>query len=343
METNENQTQLDDLLKDLPTVSKVDIYKADEMIVCDKCSRNNPPTRLDCLYCGTDLNISEIQSSNLKPILRKIEAHEKGCNLIYLANLVDWDESNLIEVAKMTRFDKTLLRELVEMKKSLPLARTKLSKEVGIVSKRLEEMGIETIALEDEYFELEHPVKRLRGIDLSENKVKMRLFNTEDYIEFEATELCLVVVGALFERKIESTEQYKKRADNKILATAEISADEAIIDIYVKDDPIGYRISTKGFDFSCLGSEKQMLAAENINILSEKISRIHPNVKLDEDYLKLREFLTHIWELNERMDSKGLKRKGLSGFNRESIVTSNNQTQFTRYSRLQWYLNNEGK
>ena len=57
METNENQTQLDDLLKDLPTVSKVDIYKADEMIVCDKCSRNNPPTRLDCLYCGTDLNI----------------------------------------------------------------------------------------------------------------------------------------------------------------------------------------------------------------------------------------------------------------------------------------------
>ena len=50
------------------------------MNVCGKCARTNPPTRLNCFYCGAELEISAEQAEFLNLSLRKLESWEKGIN-----------------------------------------------------------------------------------------------------------------------------------------------------------------------------------------------------------------------------------------------------------------------
>ncbi|MGI8544405.1 MAG: hypothetical protein ACR2MD_13155 [Aridibacter sp.] len=328
----------DEWLKEIRLRSESEGYKPEEMITCKKCQRKNPPTRLNCMYCGVDLVFDEGESQRLKPILRKMESHIKGFNLIYTANLETWNEIHLSEVSKMTRISKTSLQRLFESKKSMPLARVETKKEIEIVAKRLSENGINTRILGDDEFKEEKFPRRLRRIEFSDDKLIFILFNNDEILEVKNQDINLIVAGALFEKKLESTEKYKKNKESKILETDEISSDEFLLDIYTKNDLIGYRISQKGFDFSCLGGDKKMLATENIKILISKLRNFSPNAEFDGDYLKVRESLSQVWEIEERKESKGLKRKSFGSFNRQNITTTNNLLQFTKYSRLQWLL-----
>lgn len=235
--------QTDKWLKDIPLHSETESYKPEEMFVCQKCQRKNPPTRLDCLYCGVELEFDESESQRLKPVLRKIEPHEKGFNLVYLANSESWNESQLSEVSKMTRLSKSDLQKFVEANKLLPLARVETEKEIEIVAERLREIGIETRIFSDEDFEEEKLPRRLRRIEFSDDKIILILFNNDEIVEIKNEELNLIVVGAVFENKLESTEKHKRKKENKLLETFEISSDDSLIDIYTKKDLLGYRIS----------------------------------------------------------------------------------------------------
>lgn len=64
-----------------------------------------------------------------------------------------------------------------------------------------------------------------------------------------------------------------KKGENKLLETDETASDESLIDIYSRQNKIGYRIFAKGFDFSSLENEKQLLAVENMRKLIKKIAR----------------------------------------------------------------------
>lgn len=342
MEKKSDNLHSDEWLKNLPLRSESEGYKSEEMIVCKKCQRNNPPTRLDCMYCGAKLEFDQTQSQLLKPVLRKIEPYAKGFNLIYLANLAKWDEKQLSEVAKMTRIERNDLQKLVESTKSLPIARAETLQETEIVSQRLDELGIKTTIIEDDAFELEQNSRRLRRIDFYEDKIVLILFNNDEIFEIERDKLALIVVGAIFERKLETTEKYKKKGENKVLEIAEVSSDEILIDIYTKDDLISYRITQKGFDFSSLGSEKNILAVENMKLMVAKLRSFAPNALFDDSYLKVRDDLSHVWEVEELNETKGMQRRGFGTFNRLSEIKTSNLLQFTKYSRLQFHLLQSG-
>ncbi len=47
-----------------------------------------------------------------------------------------------------------------------------------------------------------------------------------------------------------------------------------MIDIYSREDATGYRIFAKGFDFSCLEAEKEILAAKNLKKLAQKLYEV---------------------------------------------------------------------
>lgn len=338
MDKKEDKLHSDEWLKDLPIRSESEGYQPAEMIACQKCQRTNPPNRLDCIYCGVELEFDATQSQMLKPVLRKAETYARGYNLIYRSNLASWDESQLSEVAKMTRHSKNDLQKIFEAKRVLPIARAETTKETEIVSQRLSEMGIETSILNDEAFGLEKVPRRLRGLEFYQDKLVLILFNNDEVAEIKQADFALIVVGALFERKLETTEKNKKKGENKVLETTEISSDQVLIDIYAKDDLIGYRISQNGFDFSCLGNEKKMLAIENMKGLIAKLGEFAPRAKFVDDYLQIRPCLTQIWEVEESSDSRGMKRQSFGSYKRLNVVTTNNLTQFTKYSRLQWYL-----
>jgi hypothetical protein len=179
--------------------------------------------------------------------------------------------------------------------------------------------------------------KRLRGLEFDNDKILLILFNNDEVEEISTEDLILIVSGAIFQKAVEATEA-RKKGESKILDATETASDESLIDIYTKNNPNGYRILTKGFDFSCLGAEKGILARENIKKLVAKLQTAAPNAKLIDDYLALRNILGEVWEIEQRKDSQGLTRQRFGKFDLSNVSTSNNLQQFTKYSRLQRHI-----
>lgn len=337
MEKKPEQIHDDQWLKDVSVEPEIQGFRAEEMISCPKCERKSPPTRLKCFYCGAELPVTAEQAEFIKPQPRKMEAWEKGFNLIILPNARICDDSKAAEVAAMTRLEKEDSRKLIEAQKPLPLVRADSEKEAEIIQKRLSEIGFESRILSDDDLKIDAVTRRLRGIEFDADKLVLILFNSDEIAEIRREDLSLIVTGAQFERRIETTEQRKKR-ENKVLESTETSADELLIDLYPKDDSIGYRIVSNGFDFSCLEAEKGILARENMQKLVEKLRAFAPEAKFVGDYLQVRDHLGKVWEVEEKRASSGLQRKSFGRFDFGNVLTINNLTQFTKYSRLQWHL-----
>lgn len=338
MEKKPEEINSDQWLKDLPLQSENAAFKPDELATCDKCARTNPPTRLKCLYCGAALAISEAQSKFLKPTLRKLEAWEKGFNLIFLPDSNIINESGFEEIASLLQTEKEWLQKTIRSKKPLPIARLETEKEAELTRQRLDKLRIKTKILSDDDLRVDKPPRRLRAMDFWDDKLVLIFFNADEIAEINWEDLSLIVPGAIFERKIATTESHNKKGENKLLQTNETASDEILIDIYSRQDKIGYRIEQNGFDFSCLGAEKSLLVAENIRKLVKTLTARTPQAKLVADYLQIRSFLASVWEVEEKVDSQGLKREKFARFNRESITTVSNFAQFTKYSRLQRHL-----
>lgn len=328
----------EDWLKDLPIRSENIGFRAEEMIACAKCVRTNPPTRRQCFYCGAGLEISEEQNRFLKPNVRTLECWEKAFNLIIKPTGESFDETRTAEIAKGLKIEKEVLRKIIESGKTLPVARVESEKEAEIGRVFLQNQGVDAMILSDEQMKSEKTPRRLRRIEFDDDKMILILFNQDEVVEIANADLVLIVTGTIYERKIEATEKRQKKGENQILETTETASDESLIDIYSRRDEIGFRIMATGFDFSCLQSEKGILANENIKRLAEKFVRIAPNAKPVGDYLTIRELLAKIWEVEQKTGSQGLKRESFRKFNLGNVTTVSNLPQFTKYSRLQRHL-----
>ncbi len=332
------KNQSDEWLKDLPVQTENIAFKTEEMVACAKCQRANPPNRLNCFYCGGELAVTDAQSQSLKLNLRKLEIWEKGFNIIFLRNSQVFDEMKTTEIAKFLKIEKDVLQKLIASDNPLPLVRSESEKEAEIIETRLREFGVQTLTLSDESLATDRPMRRLRGIEFFDDKLILILFNQDETIQISSADLALIVTGAVFERRIEATEKYNKKGDNKILNQTETTSDEILFDVYSRRDSLGFRIYAKGFDFSCLETDKELLAKDNIKKLVEKLRRFAPGAKFVDDYLPNRSLLANIWEVEKKTDSQGLKRESFGRFNLGNVTTVNNTSQFTKYSRLQWHL-----
>lgn len=334
MEKKPEKNHPDRWLKDLPATAGNSAFKSEEMILCAECRRTNPPTRLDCFYCGAQIEFDEAQSHLLRPNLREPEIWENAFNLVYSPDSQILDDEKAAEIAKILKSEPEFLFDLISTKKALPLARVESAREAEIVQKRLFEFGVKTLILSDENLEIKKTSHRLRGMKFLDDKIVFALFNRDELFETANEEVNLIVTGAIFERRVESTEKRDKKGGNKILQSHETASDEFLIDVYTRRETLGYRIFAKGFDFSCLGREKGLLAAENLNKLARQLRQAAPGAKLVEDYLSQRGNLGKVWRVEERIDSQGLKREGFGKFNLGSVTTINNLSQFTKYSRM---------
>ena len=328
--------EAEDFLQDLPLQTEEIGFKPDEMIVCHDCARTNPPNRVKCLYCGAQLELSEAQAAKVAPILRKPENWENGFNLIYLTNGEIINDETTTQVAKLVGTEKEVLQNIFDARKILPIVRTEFLQEAEILRKRLHEMNLETKIIADETLAAENFPKRLRGLEFADDKILLILFNNDEVEIINTADLCLLVSGAIFQKSVASSET-RKKGETKILDASETASDEVLIDIYSRKDASGYRILTKGFDFSGLENEKGILARENIKKLAAKLQSVAPDAKLVEDYLPLRNVLGSVWEIEQRKDSQGLTRQRFGKFDLSNISTSNNLQQFTKFSRLQWH------
>lgn len=325
----------DQWLKDLPLSTENPAFKPEELLVCESCGRKSPPTRASCFYCGKELPVSELQKQFLKPNLRKLESWEKGFNVILFPPGQSPDSKTTAEIANFLGLENENLEKILSSGMPLPVARVESISEAEIISEKLAANHIQNRIIEDQQLKVEISPRRLRGIEFFDDKLALVLFNTDEILDVRFEDLSLTVVGSIFERKIESIESLKRKEKGKILDSSETGTDELMIDIYPKDDFIGYRIESSGFDFSCLKQNKGFVARENIKHLVEKLKSVSPDTKFDSNYSKIRGELGKVWEVEEKSSAGDVNRKSFGKFRRTNITIVDNQSQFTRYSRLQ--------
>lgn len=334
MQKETKETASGERLKDLPVQSENPAFAASEMTACAECARANSPTRAACLYCGASLEISAAQSKFLT--LRPLETWEKGFNLIAAPVSENFDESQIEKIAASLNVEAKMLRRIIESKKRLPLARAATKTEAETVQNNLRETAnLETAIVGDQELDAKNPPRRLSAMDFSDEKLVLVFFNRDEIAEIFWKDLILIVTGAIFERRVESTERRGRQGEIKLLETNETASDEILFDFYSRDDGTGFRVERQGFDFSCLGADKGWLAAENMRLLVEELSRRAPRAKIVEDYAQIRAQLAAVWAVEETTGSRGLKRDGFAKFNRENVTTISNAAQFVKYSRLQ--------
>lgn len=309
-------------------------FGLDQMVGCTKCGRPNPPNRASCLYCAAALEIPSEMRGAARLNLRKLENWENGFNIVLLSQA---DGPDAASAAAYLKIEKKTLDRMLASPDPMPLARIESEAEAELAVERLAELGLTTTVVRDVELKIGKPNTRLRSIEFAAEDVCLTAFNTGESTTVAGDRIALIVIGHIFESEKESIGKGKKEK-REMLAESASSSDDVLIDIYTADSAPGWRLTTKGFDFSTLGSEKRLLAAENIRIVLNKLITSAHKAKVADAYTGLIGPLSEVWEIDRRTDFEGIKRVRAfkSGFS--TVERTSNLDQFTRYSRLQRIL-----
>jgi hypothetical protein len=317
-------------------------FAADQMIRCDECLRANPPTRVACLYCSAPLPMTEEAGRLRKPILRPPEKHQTAYNIILLRVDSKLSDELVTQAAELVKLSAENLNRLVTEKVPLPVACTASREEAELVFNRLRDVGLQTVVLsDDELGASEVSVKRIKSMNIDAEGATLQQAGTKDQTEVRWQDVVLIVTGRLFVKRVEIQERKTRRAENEIVQSSEFSSDEAVIDFYTSKHPQTWRIVANGFDFSCLGNEKTLIANENISRLQQFIAANAPQARVDDSYKRLRQILDLVWASQQETQSSGWRRERPGKLSIGLATINSNEIQFTRYSRLQrhFYFN----
>lgn len=323
-----------DRLRNLPIRSEEIGFSPEEMIACAKCAKPNAPNRSACLYCGAEFH--GVARSKLDS--RELESWENGFNVVITAAAaanVNLDAA-AEKLAALLTVDAEMVSPILRSGKALPIARVESKEQAALISEMLAGIGIESRTVQDESLLPSALPHRLRSIEFADGKLALQLFNGVDIHSLGHGDLALIVTGVIQETQTESLEKRKRRVTTTV-SEAQTSSDEPVIDIYSKHDSTGWRIPTRGFDFSCLGPDKSLLVAENMEKLVLRLAGLSGWVKVIDDFGSVGSMLEHCWPSESRKDNRGLKRSGLAQ-KYSSVFTTTNALQLTKYSRLQWHL-----
>ena len=320
-------------------------FTPEQMIACDACARLSPPTRMNCLYCGAVLPVDETTAALRLPTLRPLETWEQGFNVILLpgaAATLDLSSTLLAEAARVLRRTEApqQLREMIEARVELPLARAATRDDASLIENRLGVLGLRTEILADDILAVEtQPPKRIRKLELLDDVLTGWTSVDGAAERVEWTKIILFVRGRIFTKRLEVEERYGRiGAESEIADTRQLVADELVLDIYATEGVVsGWRIAAESFDFSCLGERKGLLAGENFGSLAQTLRERAPRALFDDEYQRVRHLLTAAWPLTERTESRGLRRERPGKFNTEAVTSMSNEAQFTRYARLRYY------
>jgi len=329
------------LLGDDPLVpSEPQGFRPEEMVRCEECLRANPPTRVSCLYCAAPLPFTEETANLQKPSLRPLEKWEQGYNCILLPmsphSLTD---ESLVEAGNLLKLSSDHLKRITAAEMFLPVARAANFDESSLVCHRLKALGIRTLVVSDQDLGMEQsPPMRMRAAEIDETGIAAYQVGADEGVSIPWTDFALFAVGRLVVKNVEMQERKAGRAESKILDVSEFFTDEAVVDIYCKEQDGNYRIFANRFDFSCLGNRKGLLAGENFLVLLELLREHAPQAVYDDSYNSLRKALEPVWPSEQQTESRGLRRGRPGKYSVETVIAISNDAQFSRYSRLRRYL-----
>ena len=314
-------------------------FAPDQMIRCDECLRANPPTRVSCLYCSAALPMTEESARLRKPVLRPPEKHQTAYNNILLPTDSEPADEAVTHAAELLKLSVDNLKRIIAERAPLPVACTASRDEADLVFHRLSEVGLQTIVLsDDELGASEMSVKRIKSMGIDNEYVTLQRAGTRDQTKIRWHDIVLIVTGRLFVKRVEIQERKTRRSENEIVQSSEFASDEAVIDFYTSTQPQTWRVNANGFDFSCLGNQKTLIANENISRLQQFIAANAPGATVDDSYKRLRQTLDLVWGAQQETQSSGWRRERPGKLSVGLATIKSNESQFTRYSRMRRYF-----
>ncbi|MFN2491587.1 MAG: hypothetical protein ABR501_01720 [Pyrinomonadaceae bacterium] len=310
-----------------------------EMVRCESCLRANPPTRVNCLYCAASLPATESTIDFQKPALRPLEKWERGYNNIFLPPSANLSEAALAEAADALKLAVADLSRILAADAPLPLARAATIDEASLVRRRLSKLEINTVIVADSDLGLgELAPFKVRAIETDDAAITAHQTPETPPKVILWPAVVLLVVGRLIVKRVELKEQKGGRAENRISDASEFFSDELVLELYTNQQPLPYRIQANSFDFSCLGERKGLLAHQNMSTLVDLFRTRAINAEFDDSYSSLRQALDAVWPCEQQNESRGWRREGPGRLSLGTVNEISNESQFSRYSRLRFYL-----
>ena len=309
------------------------------MVRCDECLRANPPTRVNCLYCAAVLPHNETTVNLQKPTLRPLEKWEQGYNNIVLPPVANLTPADLAEAADLLRLRTEDLSRILASETPLPLARAATIDEAQLVQRRLSLLGIDSSIMPDaEPGTVSSGFVKVRAVEIDESGIYAYQTPEAPFIQIPWSDFLLLVVGRVIVKRIEMKERKGKRSEKSILDSSEFFADEIAADLYARAPAIPFRFAANSFDFSCLESNKGLIAGENIARLLQLFREHAPGVEYDDSLNSVRKTLEPVWPSEQQNESSGWRRDRPGKYSIGSIMELTNEMQFSRYSRLRRHL-----
>jgi hypothetical protein len=319
----------DQLLTNNVESTQARAFNASELVACPACSRANPPTRANCLYCDAVLGVSvEATTSTATGTVPEIEA---GSFVHVLAVPARSDGREVsAEIAQLLDLASSELNSLLSGRVA-PLYATTETKRAQAISDTLRTVGIEPVTISDEQLNLATPPKQIAALAIENDDLTASVRRTGERVSVPWNDVVLIVLGRLYFTTTEVEHQRDK--SKQVLDERQLTSDEAVLDIYSRADETGWRIRAGSFDFSCLGPEKKATAFENFRALADLLRRNSPQAVCDDGYVRLRVALNKVWPLEARAGATERLRTLTRAIDATATV-SDNELQFTRYSRL---------
>ena len=229
------------------------------------------------------------------------------------------------------------LSRILALRQPLPATRTATVEEASEITDALRAVGIESSTVPSHELHLEELSKKVYALEFSNEALTATLVGSNARVSAGWDELILLVTGRLLLSRVE-VEERRRRGRKQTVNSRHLSADESVLDVYVATSEINWRMKASNFDFSCLGSARSFTAFENFTALTHELRERATKAQFDDSYAQARSALEIVWPLEPQTRIGDWRRSGAGKFDTATVTTTDNEDQFTRYSRLRHYL-----
>ena len=244
------------------------------------------------------------------------------------------DDSTLAEASRLLRLKPAELSRALALAQPLAVARIQTQEDAAAIVGGLRGLGIEGAIIPNGDLQMELSSTKIRALVCSDNSLTaVPAGGGAAQASVGWDEVTLLVTGRLLSNRVE-VEERTSRGRKQTVDSRQFSSDEAVLDIYANTQQANWRIVAGSFDFSCLGLAKSVTTFQNFTALINFLRERATTAEFDDSYLRARPILETLWPQEQQTRKGELRRRGSSKFDSATVTTTDNEAQFTRYSRL---------